>query len=106
MIGLGLIKKYNFVYEGEYWVNPIECGGINDFDFYTGDKRAKEPNTRQYIHNSGLIFVKALQDNKGWNLFIISVNRRIAKGETHNQLAETIFKQIYKYIQEMTDNVI
>ena len=105
MIGLGLIKKYNFVYDGEYWVDPIGLDNINGFDF-TWKKRVKKTNTRQYIHKTGLIFVKALQDSKGCNLFFISLNRRIAKGDAQNQLVENIFKQIYKYIQEMTDNDI
>jgi len=96
-----LIHKFSFVNDGEYFVNTKELGGFNDFDFTQKKKYRRDPNATQFIHGTGLVFVRSIHDNKGWTLFLFFVNRREAKDELQIDSAHNIIRNIKNFIEGM-----
>ena len=70
-----LLSKFQFVFDGIRWVDPVEINGAPGFQFPS--KRGKKTRLlgRHYVHRSGIAFVRVLEDENGIVAFLWLQNR-------------------------------
>ena len=84
--------------------NEIDC--LDGFDFVINKwaikKRKKCVPAQQYLHRTGMLFTRLLQDTRGSSIIITYLNQRhIVKDEQLLQGARAVFHIIEQYITEV-----
>lgn len=94
-----LQSKFQFVYDGKRWVDPTEIPGAPGFQFPM--KRGKRTRLvgRQYIHRSGVAFIRAFEDENGFALFFWLQNRFLTGNSEDMQVtAASLLRDLKDYV--------
>uniref|UniRef100_A0A6V2K027 DEPDC5 C-terminal domain-containing protein n=4 Tax=Ditylum brightwellii TaxID=49249 RepID=A0A6V2K027_9STRA len=97
----------DFVSDGEIFTDPSHLQHIDGFVFPVVPRffLVKKVLARQFVHRSGVIFVRLITDEKGWTIFVIFQNRRhIGSDSDKEQLARDVFLKLNRLIMESTNN--
>jgi len=96
----GLISMFNFIDDGVIMVSPkdaLDAFGVTLTK--SNVRRQSEERTQQYVHLSGLLFVRILHDESGWTLFAFMDNRRLIGANEELRATKTqIFEQVSNYL--------
>jgi hypothetical protein len=97
----GLLSMFNFIDDGIIMVHPKDA--LNAFGVVLSKsnvRRYSEEKTQQYVHVSGLLFVRILHDQSGWTLFAFLGNRRlIGTSEELRTTKRQLFEQVSNYLK-------
>ena len=103
-----LTRNFDFVYDDSHMADPnelVDC--LDGFDFvvnrWSMKKRKKFVPAKQYLHRTGILFVRLLRDAQGKAIVIIYLNNLHIAGDPNlvNQ-ARTVFNEIEHFINEMS----
>jgi len=97
----GLVSTFNFIDDGIIMVDPKDA--LDAFGVVltkSNVRRHSEERTQQYVHVSGLLFVRVLHDENGWTLFAFMSNRRlIGMNEELKATERQLFEQVSNYLK-------
>jgi AraC-like DNA-binding protein len=97
----GLVTKFNFIDDGFILVDPrdaLDAFGVVLTKSTT--RRYSEERTQQYVHVSGLLFVRIFHDESGWTLFAFMGNRRlIGMNEELKTAKMQLFELVSSYLK-------
>ena len=97
----GLVSTYNFIDDGIIMVDPKDA--LDAFGVVLSKvtaRRHSEERTQQYVHVSGLLFVRILHDESGWTVFAFMGNRRLIGMNEELKLAKRqLFAQVSNYLE-------
>ena len=96
----GLVTVFNFVDDGIIMVDPKDA--LDAFGVVlskSSHRRQSEEKVQQYVHVSGLLFVRILHDESAVTLFAFMGNRRlIGMNEDLKTAKRQLFEQVSKYL--------
>lgn len=106
LVEKALTKDFDFVYDGTHMSDPNEIDSLDGFDFainkWSIKKRKKFVPARQYLHRSGVLFMRLLRDARGCAIIITYLNsRHISGDEEQLQSARIIYYNVDQYIMEV-----
>jgi len=103
MIEKKLTDFFGFVNDGIRFTSQTFLEGIHNFDFGRGitrdRKRQEMVCARQYIHFTGCIFMRVLNDNNGWALFLLIENRKFSREKNLDSIAKIFFDEFNQFIE-------
>jgi hypothetical protein len=67
--------KFQFVNDGKRYVDPVEIPAAPGFQFPILRGKRSRVVGRQYVHRSGIAFIRAFEDEKGYTIFLWLQNR-------------------------------
>lgn len=98
--------KFQFAYDGKRWVDPVEIPAAPGFYFPIVRGKRSRVVGRQYIHCSGIAFIRAFEDEKGHTIFLWLQNRFLT-GNSEDMIAtaSSLLKDLKAHIkQSLIDN--
>lgn len=97
--------KFQFAYDGKRWVDPVEIPAAPGFYFPIIRGKRSRVIGRQYIHRSGIAFIRAFEDEKGRTIFLWLQNRFLTgNSEEMIAAASSLLKDLKSHIKSTADN--
>lgn len=109
MVETALLNTFEFADDGKHLMDPNHCDvaiGLKPTTVDLGRKVAMVA-IQQYVHQSGTIFTRLLQDNSGSTFFAFMENRKHTGANPElTEVARDTFYNVSQYIQNLQDQKV